>query len=85
MDQNVQQRMNEFAAVFVERIKKECTAKTKGDFMAWLAKNITPSDFDFLEMVEKTLGQEAVNKWMVKILVDSGKFKTTDGVNVEAI
>jgi hypothetical protein len=51
----------------------------------WLARHLTPEEITALTEYSTEVGEDAANVRMVKAMVGSGKYKSTDGVHVEKI
>jgi len=49
----------------------------------WLLRHMTTEDQNLLHAIELEFGEDNANRWLVRQMVASGKYKSDDGESVE--
>ena len=57
----------------------------KVGFAIWLARNLSAEEILALGAYGEQVGEDAANRRLTQALVDSGYYRTDDGVEVEAV
>jgi hypothetical protein len=54
-------------------------------FSLWLSKKLSEADFALMEDMEKELGEEVCNQWMVEVLTESGIYESDEPGFVQGV